>query len=97
MHAVIVVIHVVAMIASIGLMSLAVVAGLFGKKIAALLANLGLAVTVVGGLSGTVLLLGAPLSLQCAILTAYLSAVVALHIFGFAMGDADKARLIRTR
>lgn len=95
MHIAIVVIHVVAMIISLGFMSSAVALGLFGKRIAATLANLGLLTTVVGGLSGAALLIDSPLSIECALLTAYLVSVTALHIFGFAMGDSDRARLIR--
>ncbi len=91
----IIVIHVVAMIASLVLMTLAVAMGLAGKRSAATLANIGIIATFVGGLSGIGLLFDSPLSLKCALLTAYLLAVTALHVFGFAMGDADRARLIR--
>ena len=91
----IITVHVVAMIASLVLMTLAVAMGLLGKRSAATVANVGVIATFVGGLSGIGLLIDAPLSLQCALLTAYLLAIIALHVFGFAMGDADRARLIR--
>lgn len=96
MHTVFVVIHVVAMVTSLGLMSSAVAFGLFGKRVAASLANFGLLATVFGGLSGIVLLVDSPLSMECVILTAYLAGVTALHVFGFAMGDAERAPLIRS-
>ncbi len=95
MHTIIVIIHVIAMMISLGLMSTAVVMGLFGKQSAVNVATLGLGATAVGGVSGTFLLLGAPLTIQCAILTAYLIGVTALYVFGFALGDAENARLIR--
>ena len=96
MHTTFVIIHVVAMVASLGLMSSAVALGLFGKRIAAMVANLGLLATVFGGLSGIILLVSAPLSMECVVLTAYLAGVTVLHVFGFAVGDADRARLIRS-
>lgn len=96
MHTVFIVIHVTAMITSLTLMSVAVALGLFGKRLAAVVATGGTIATIVGGATGMTLLFEAPLSVECALLTAYLLAIAAVYIFGFAMGDADRARLIRS-
>lgn len=95
MHTIVLVTHIVMMIASLGLMSLSIALGLFGKRSAAITATIGEAATLIGGLSGVILLLDAPLSFQCATLTAYLIGVTSLYVFGFGMGNADEARLIR--
>ena len=95
MHSVIVTIHVAAMILSMGLMTGAVAAGLFGKISAARIATVGFGVTIVGLASGGILLFDSILSLQCAMLTLYLVGVTALYRYGFAFGDATRARLIR--
>jgi len=96
MHTLLVTLHVIAMIASLALMSSAVLLGLFGKHAAAATATIGMVVTAAGTFAGGLLLLGAPLSIQCALLTGYLAAVSALYVFGFAMGNAKEARLIRS-
>ena len=96
MHTLLVIIHASAMVVSFGLMSGALILGFLGKKIAAFAATLATIGTAIGGVSGVILLLGAPLSWQCATLTAYLIIMSALYIFGFGMGIADDARLIRS-
>lgn len=92
----IIIIHSIAMAASLTLMGAAVGLGIFGKKSAATLATGSVAVTFIGGVSGFALLLSAPLSVECAALTAYLVAIATLYVSGFAMGDARSARLIRS-
>lgn len=96
MHTFILISHIVAMIASMGLMGGAVVMGLMGKRSAASVATMGMIITVIGVMGGAILLLGAPLSIQCATLTGYLLAATGLYVFGFGMGQADDARLIRS-
>lgn len=95
MHITLLVIHIVGMIASIGLISGALAFGFAGKRAAARIATVGMGATAIGGFAGIVLLLSAPLTMKCAILTAYLLSVIALYKFGFAMGNADRARFIR--
>lgn len=95
MHTILVLVHVSMMISSLALMSAATGLGFFGKRVAATLATIGELATVIGGLVGVVLLLGSPLSIECATLTAYLAGITALYVFGFGMGNADEARLIR--
>lgn len=95
MYTTLLIVHILGMIASIGLMSGALVFGAFGKHVAARIATVGMGATAIGGFAGIVLLLSAPLTMKCAILTAYLLTTIALYKFGFAMGDADRARLIR--
>lgn len=95
MYTTLLLIHVIAMIASIGLITASVIVGIFGKRIAARIATISVGATAVGGLTGMALLLSAPLSIKCAVLTAYLLGAVSVYVYGFAMGDADKARLIR--
>lgn len=92
---ILVIIHVSAMILSLGLMAGAVALGLFGKSVAARLATGSFFATTVGFASGGILLFHSPLSLECALLTGYLIGVTLLYHFGFAFGDATSARLIR--
>ncbi|MFZ2544403.1 MAG: hypothetical protein WAW80_00260 [Candidatus Saccharimonadales bacterium] len=95
MHTTFVIIHVLSMIISMSLMSSAVGLGILGKSFSARVATYGLIATVVGTISGGTLFLGAPLSIQCALLTLYLGAVVLVYRFGFASGNATQARFIR--
>lgn len=95
MYTILLVIHILGMIASVGLMSGALLLGVSGNRDAARIASAGMGATVVGGFAGMILLLLAPLTMKCVILTAYLFGVAALYRFGFAMGKADRARLIR--
>lgn len=95
MHTLLVIVHVSMMISSLALMSVAVGMGFFGKKSAAIVSTVGELATVIGGFAGALLLLGAPLSVECAVLTAYLLGVTSLYVFGFGMGNASEARLIR--
>ncbi|MDB5176483.1 MAG: hypothetical protein JWN75_151 [Candidatus Saccharibacteria bacterium] len=97
MHILLVIIHVTMMIASMALMISAVGLGLAGKNIAATIASIGFISTIVGFVSGGILLLGAPLSIQCAVLATYQLAATLLYHFGFAFGDAKNARLIRSQ
>lgn len=96
MHTLLIIFHVIAMISSVALMSGAVVVGFLGKHQAATLASYGMIATALGALSGAALLLLAPLSFECVVLTAYVAGMTALYVFGFAMGSADEARLIRS-
>lgn len=95
MHIFLVIIHVIAMMSSLALMSSAILMGLFGKRSAAAVATLAMYFTTAGGLSGAILLLAAPLTVQCALLTAYLVVTTAIYVFGFGTGYADTARFIR--
>jgi hypothetical protein len=95
MYTTLLVVHIVGMIASLGLMSGALLLGASGKRISARVASVGMVATAIGGTAGIVLLLSAPLTLKCTILTAYLLGTIAIYKFGFALGDADKARFIR--
>lgn len=95
MHSLLVTFHVVSMILSMGLMIGAVAAGLSGKTSAARIATAGFSATVIGLVSGSLLLLDSILSIQCAMLTFYLVGVTALYRYGFAFGDVSRARLIR--
>lgn len=97
MHTSLLLIHIVAMIASLGLMSTAIATALFGKKVAVRIATIGLLTTVTGFVTGTVLLLQAPVLSRCAILTAYLVAVIAVYGYGFGWGNATKAIFLRDR
>lgn len=95
MHTSIVIVHVTSMILSMGLMVGAIGLGLFGKAIAAKMATIGFAASILGFISGGVLLFGSVLSIECALLTSYLIGVTVLYHLGFAFGDAKNARLIR--
>lgn len=87
--------HVIAMISSMILMAGAVGLGLSGKRVAALMATIGFYTTVVGFITGGLLLFGSPLSMECVVLTAYLIGATLLYHRGFAFGDASRAALIR--
>jgi len=95
MHMLLVIIHVVSMIASIGLMTGAVGVGLAGHAVAARLATNGFLTAIVGFASGGLLLIDSVLSLECGLLALYLIGVTVLYHVGFAFGDASRARLIR--
>jgi hypothetical protein len=95
MHIIIVVLHVSAMITSMLLMVGAVGLGFAGKKAATRIATIGFGSAVLGFISGGVLLFGETLSIECAILTAYLLGVTLLYHLGFAFGDAEHAKLVR--
>ncbi len=95
MHTLILITHITMMVSSMALMGSALLFGVVGKKSAARVATAGQVATVIGGIGGGLLLLGAPLSFECALLTAYLLAMTALYVYGFGMGNAQNARLIR--
>lgn len=95
MNEMIILIHVGSMITSLLLMSGAVGLGLARKSVAMHAASFGMYATVIGTISGVGLLLDTPLSLQCAMLTAYLIGVSVLYYVGFGFGNMAKARLIR--
>ena len=95
MYTILLAAHIASMVLSLGLMSGAIAWGLRGKNSAARIATLGMIATAVGAVSGSILLIFAPLLSECLILTAYLSVVTSLYIFGFGGGFAEDARLIR--
>jgi hypothetical protein len=95
MYTILLIVHIASMIASLALMSSALIMGMYGKDAAARVATVGMMATTTGGASGTVLLIDAPLSFKCALLTAYLLSITMLYIFGFGMGRVNNARLIR--
>lgn len=95
MHTLLIITHIIAMSLSIGMMTIAVELGLIGKNVAAKIATGGFFASVVGFITGIGLLFGSPLSVECALLTAYLLAATLLYRYGFALGDARRARLIR--
>lgn len=76
-------------------MSSALIIGMRGQSSAATVASGGMAMSVIGSVSGAMLLFSSPLAFECALLTAYLAASAALYIYGFGIGSATKARLIR--
>lgn len=95
MYITLVLIHVVTMILSMVLMSSAFVAGLLGRRTAVRLANVGMATTVIGFVTGLCLMLDSPLTFKCAVLTVYVVGVGLLHYFGYGFGDIKKTRLVR--
>lgn len=89
------ILHIIAMIGSVALMSGAISLGLLGKTAAVKTATAGMCATLVGFLSGVALLIGAPLSMKCAMLTAYVLSMAALYYVGYGFGDVKKARFVR--
>lgn len=95
MYEITVLLHVGSMVASLALMSGAVGLGLLGKNVAMRAAKFGMYATAIGTMSGIGLLLDNPLSMQCAVLTAYLVGISALYYVGFGFGVLSNARLVR--
>lgn len=95
MYITLVLIHIVTMLLSMALMSSALIAGLLGREVAVRLATVGMAATVIGFVTGLLLMLDSPLTFKCAALTAYVAGVTLLHYFGYGFGDIKKARLVR--
>lgn len=95
MHTLLVATHVVAMISSVALMTIAVGLGLSGKKSSVRIATVGFVASLTGAAMGLMLLLDSVLSFECAMLTLYLAAVVTLYHYGFASGNVNKARIVR--
>ena len=94
MHILLVIVHVSMMIASMGLMAGALGLGLFGKTVAVRFAGAGFYASILGFISGGILLFGATLSLQCALLTGYLLGMTLLYHLGFGLGDVKNARFV---
>lgn len=95
MHTFILVTHIISMSLSLLLMTSAIGLALFGVKNSVKIATIGMIATVSGFFTGGALLLGAPLTIQCATLTAYLLGMVVVYRFGFGLGRIEKARLVR--
>tara|TARA_B100001250_G_C19745936_1_gene765306 strand:+ start:269 stop:559 length:291 start_codon:yes stop_codon:yes gene_type:complete len=87
--------HVVCMALSLILMSTAVVMALTGTRRAVSIASVGFGLTVLGSLSGFMLLLFSPLLSQCIILSGYLFAAALLYRVGFGWGVQSQARLLK--
>lgn len=68
---------VTSLIATIG----SIVASIFSVSVLKRLVATNIAITTLGIVSGSVLLLGAPLGAKCAALLAYLAAFVAVQVF----------------
>ena len=94
MHTILLVIHIISMVLSMALMTGAISLGLLGKDFAVRTASIGMVATALGGITGAVLLFFTPVLSECIVLTAYLSSVTALYIFGFGSGLVEKARLV---
>lgn len=95
MHTLLITIHVFAMITSLSVMGSAIITGLSGRAVAAKLASWSMLLTFIGSSTGVVLLLQAPLTMRCALLTVYVIAMASLFVFGFSKGSAEQARFIR--
>lgn len=95
MHTTLLTVHIISMIASMIVMSGAVLVALLGKRVAIEMASVGMVATFLGFASGLAMILDTPLSIQCAGLTAYLLAVTVLYHVGFGFGRIEKARLVK--
>lgn len=76
-------------------MASAIFLGLQGKTAAVRVATLGTTLSFAGVAAGVLMLLSSPLSIECAILTAYLVAMMALYKIGFGFGNIKNARLVQ--
>lgn len=95
MHILILVTHIISMSASLLFMAGAIGLALFGVRASVKIATTGMIATIGGFVTGGLLLLSAPLTFQCAVLAAYLLAMVGLYRYGFGMGRVENARLVR--
>lgn len=97
MHTEIIIIHVASMLASLVVMPTAIALALRGITSSVKVATAGISLTGIGFVSGAVLLFDAPLFAECAVLTAYLGAMIVVYAYGFAWGVESKARLLAGR
>ncbi len=97
MHTFILVTHILSMSLSLLLMTGAIGMALVGMKSSVKTASIGIVATVSGFVTGGMLLLGSPLTMQCVTLTAYLLVMVGVYRFGFGMGHIENARLVQSR
>ncbi len=88
-------VHVTAMIVSLLLFPLAIGLAMKGIRLSLKIATGGFVATGVGFFAGIILLASKPLLSSCAILTAYLLAMIAIYAVGFGWGLAPKARLLK--
>lgn len=95
MYVMLIVVHVVAMIISLVLMPAAILLALRGVHASLKVATAGIVTTGVGFFAGMLLLLSAPLLSECAILTSYLLAMIAVYAFGFGWGVESRARFLK--
>lgn len=96
MHTFLIIFHVTTMLASMALMSGAIGLGVFGKQLAVNVASVGMGSTIVGFVSGLLLMLDTPLTMKCAMLTSYLVAVTAVYWYGYGFGRVRYARFVRS-
>jgi len=75
------IIHVALMVTSLIATSSSTIASVFSVTIPKRVTTGNVVVTVLGIISGSILLLGAPLGAKCAALLAYLAAFVAVQVF----------------
>lgn len=94
MHASLILVHVVTMVASLIIMPSAVLLAMRGVRLSVSLATVGFVMTGIGFMTGVILLLHNPLLSQCVILAAYLLATIAVYGAGFSWGVASRARLL---
>lgn len=97
MHTLILIVHIFSMSASLALIITALILGFLGKHSAMPMATTAAISTVVGGSSGTILLLTSPLSFQCVTLTLYLIAFGLVYKFAFGFGKLQNSRLLQNR
>ncbi len=88
-------VHIFCMVGSLGLMMCAGVLALCKVRASVTVATLSMVFTAIGSVSGGILLLFAPLSIKCVLLTMYLIVMLMVYRYGFGMGDAKKAKLLR--
>lgn len=82
------------MLTSLVLMPTAIMLAWQGIRASVHLAKGGVVTAAIGFVTGVILLLSNPLLSECVILTGYLVAALAVYGYGFAWGDAPKARLL---
>lgn len=97
MFTVLIAVHVFGMVASLFALPLAIAMALFGARVSVKLASVGVVLAGIGFTTGVALMMQAPVFSECALLTAYLAAMIAIYGAGFAWGDASKARLLRAK
>lgn len=96
MYTFILITHIISMSLSLLLMTGAIGLALFGVKSSVKTATVGIIMTISGFITGGMLLLGSPLTMQCVTLAVYLLGMAAVYRFGFGMGRIESARLVRS-
>ncbi len=96
MYGILLAIHIVTVVLSIAVMSVAVVAALSGWRKSIHGAHAGVILTSVGFITGALLLAYSPALSKCLVFVAYIAVMFGVYAFGFGFGKRRNSRLLRS-